>query len=115
MHLAHRGIASTTGEPLLRTLEADSPCTHVRPRSPYATATAHPTALCCAATCCAVLRALASHVSYRCAAGCMRRAAGAFAPTHARSLMTQLAEAVPNASMRLYGGAQFHRAMTEFR
>ncbi|EFJ48795.1 dynamin-related GTPase [Volvox carteri f. nagariensis] len=38
---------------------------------------------------------------------------GAFAPSHGRSLMLQ--EAIPNSSMRLYGGAQFHRAMTEFR
>ncbi|GLC37302.1 hypothetical protein PLESTF_000486000 [Pleodorina starrii] len=38
---------------------------------------------------------------------------GAFASSHGRSLPLQ--EAVPNSSMRLYGGAQFHRAMTEFR
>ncbi|GLI59277.1 hypothetical protein VaNZ11_001126 [Volvox africanus] len=38
---------------------------------------------------------------------------GAFASSHGRSLPMQ--ESVPNSSMRLYGGAQFHRAMTEFR
>ncbi|GIL71330.1 hypothetical protein Vretimale_2679 [Volvox reticuliferus] len=38
---------------------------------------------------------------------------GVFSSSHGRSLPMQ--ESVPNSSMRLYGGAQFHRAMTEFR
>ncbi|KXZ51508.1 hypothetical protein GPECTOR_12g471 [Gonium pectorale] len=38
---------------------------------------------------------------------------GAFASSSSRHLQFQ--EPVPNANMRLYGGAQFHRAMSEFR
>ncbi|PNH09185.1 Dynamin-like protein ARC5 [Tetrabaena socialis] len=38
---------------------------------------------------------------------------GSFTPGHSRSLPAP--EPVPNAAMRLYGGAQFHRAMSEFR
>ncbi|GFR45611.1 hypothetical protein Agub_g7018 [Astrephomene gubernaculifera] len=42
---------------------------------------------------------------------------GSFVAAHASSRLQQppLSEPVPNAGMRLYGGAQFHRAMTEFR
>ncbi|KAG2491621.1 hypothetical protein HYH03_009992 [Edaphochlamys debaryana] len=40
---------------------------------------------------------------------------GAFAPAHGRHMAPPAQEQVPNAGMRLYGGAQFHRAMSEFR
>lgn len=39
--------------------------------------------------------------------------AGAFVGSQARTL--PVPDTLPNSTMRLYGGAQFHRAMSEFR
>ncbi len=45
----------------------------------------------------------------------MARPRGAAAGAFTTSKAGVLAEALPNSHMRLYGGAQFHRAMSEFR